>query len=331
MYEEHYSDFFQFRIIGIGKSQYSSLNSNFTNAGDLPVVIDETPYNTWSNWGASQRDLIFLDKNGEHFCTINITSGINEQDILDKISHLFWNTTAYVETDIEILGDNNIYTSESTFNLLITETNLSDFDSHYTGYSLSSNSPYIEFSLDENWFYVIFSGETYTDNSSFTILDNAPMDQEITIYVEPNWMDCNSDSCDECDIDCRECISGGESEITFTIQANEECTDGEIIDDNPCNPMECWGGQWYEIIIDCQEEMGVPCEEGEYIPPDEGECCSVCVLSGDVNGDNLVNVLDVVMLVNHVLESEYIISGDLNNDGSLDVLDVVSLVNLIIN
>ena len=95
--------------------------------------------------------------------------------------------------------------------------------------------------------------------------------------------------------------------------------------------MECWGGQWYEIIIDCQEQMGIPCEGGQYIPPAEGECCSICVMTGDVNNDNIINVLDVVMLVNYVLGSEYMLSGDLNNDGSLDVLDVVNLVNLIIN
>ena len=62
-------------------------------------------------------------------------------------------------------------------------------------------------------------------------------------------------------------------------------------------PMECFDGQWYQIIIDCSEDMGVPCEGGLYIPPDEGECCSECILFGDINYDSNVNILDVIETV----------------------------------
>ena len=51
---------------------------------------------------------------------------------------------------------------------------------------------------------------------------------------------------------------------------------------------------------------------------------------GDINGDGIINILDVVFLVNAILDSEYIQSGDLNSDGSLDVLDIVSMVNIIL-
>ena len=55
-------------------------------------------------------------------------------------------------------------------------------------------------------------------------------------------------------------------------------------------------------------------------------------LSGDLNSDGLINVLDVVVLVNIVLGgSEPVDSGDLNGDGVLNVLDVVMLVNIILN
>jgi hypothetical protein len=85
-----------------------------------------------------------------------------------------------------------------------------------------------------------------------------------------------------------------------------ECVDGEVNNDNPCNPMECWDGVWYEIIIDCAEWFGVPCEGGVYIPPEEDECCSECVLSGDINTDSSLNVLDVVSMVDIILsDSEY--------------------------
>jgi hypothetical protein len=55
-------------------------------------------------------------------------------------------------------------------------------------------------------------------------------------------------------------------------------------------------------------------------------------LLGDVNGDGLLNVLDVVTLVNIILNGdEYILAGDMNQDGALDVLDIVTLVNIILN
>ena len=109
-----------------------------------------------------------------------------------------------------------------------------------------------------------------------------------------------------------------------------ECVDGEVNNDNPCNPMECFNGQWVEIIIDCAEQMGVPCEGGVYIPPVEGECCSTCVLLGDINNDGILNVIDVVSLVNFVLNGEYIEIADINNDGTVNVIDIVTLVSLIL-
>jgi hypothetical protein len=55
-------------------------------------------------------------------------------------------------------------------------------------------------------------------------------------------------------------------------------------------------------------------------------------LLGDVNGDGVLNVLDVVSLVNIILNSDdYILAGDMNQDGALDVLDIVTLVNIILN
>ena len=59
-------------------------------------------------------------------------------------------------------------------------------------------------------------------------------------------------------------------------------------------------------------------------PLSGGEECG----SGDLNGDGINNVLDVVLLVNCVLGEECNeCAGDLNQDGILNVLDVVLLVN----
>ena len=62
-------------------------------------------------------------------------------------------------------------------------------------------------------------------------------------------------------------------------------------------------------------------------PLGDGEECG----SGDINGDGINNVLDVVSLVNCVLgDGCEVCAGDINQDGILNVLDVVLLVNAIL-
>ena len=58
---------------------------------------------------------------------------------------------------------------------------------------------------------------------------------------------------------------------------------------------------------------------------DDGSC-----EYGDINGDNEVNILDIISLVNFILENEYEANGDLNNDGEINILDIVALVNIIL-
>ena len=54
-------------------SAFSSSNGNWTNGNSIPVLVDPSPYNVWSNWGADQRDLFFLDLNGNYVKDFNIT------------------------------------------------------------------------------------------------------------------------------------------------------------------------------------------------------------------------------------------------------------------
>jgi mono/diheme cytochrome c family protein len=58
------------------------------------------------------------------------------------------------------------------------------------------------------------------------------------------------------------------------------------------------------------------------------------LMPGDVNEDEVVNVLDVVLLVNSILNGDSANDypqADLNDDGLLNVLDVVLIVNIILN
>ena len=51
---------------------------------------------------------------------------------------------------------------------------------------------------------------------------------------------------------------------------------------------------------------------------------------GDLNGDNFVNVLDVVLLVNVALGLESYPGSDINQDNIVNVLDIVQLINIIL-
>jgi len=63
-----------------------------------------------------------------------------------------------------------------------------------------------------------------------------------------------------------------------------------------------------------------------------GDCYSGIML-GDINGDGLVNVIDVVSVVNFILTfgSSPPLTADFNSDGLVNVIDVVGMVDLILN
>ncbi len=87
--------------------------------------------------------------------------------------------------------------------------------------------------------------------------DNIPGDG----YCLGEWEDDEEDDWEECsEIDNQEeCdrVEGCEwSDNAGCLEGEWE--DGDINNDNPCNPKECWGGQWIELIIDCAEDMGIP-------------------------------------------------------------------------
>ena len=54
---------------------------------------------------------------------------------------------------------------------------------------------------------------------------------------------------------------------------------------------------------------------------------------GDLNDDSNINVLDIIILVNHILSPATIeLDGsDINDDGEVNILDIVHLVNIILN
>jgi len=63
----------------------------------------------------------------------------------------------------------------------------------------------------------------------------------------------------------------------------------------------------------------------------DGNYCPENVLPGDVNLDNIVNILDVITVINMIFGIIDINeSADINIDGTIDVLDVIGVVNIIL-
>ena len=97
-------------------------------------------------------------------------------------------------------------------------------------------------------------------------------------------------------------------------------------DDNFMYSTTSDGGEsWEDFNLGFAGSAAVTGEQ-IYIPPFDG---------GDVNGDFIVNILDVVQMVQYVLgnisfDDDQIAAGDLNQDGGINILDVVALINTIL-
>ena len=63
----------------------------------------------------------------------------------------------------------------------------------------------------------------------------------------------------------------------------------------------------------------------------DGNYCPENNISGDVNDDQVVNVLDVILTVNMILGiSEINYDADLNEDGGINIQDVILIINIIL-
>ena len=281
------------KIITIGKSQYESYNGNWTNSNDVPVVLDASPYEIWNNWNAGQRDLFFLDSNGNYATNFNISS---------------WNY-------------DNIY--DTILTLLPEDSTCDEIEEAYE--SIHNNTEYTSCNYDNDCEAIWGDCSIGLGGCHYTVNDNYPEDEVASLASQ--WLDedCMEWVCDCMDLPYAQCVNG-------------TCTPSYCNGDNPAGCFETGCDEGYECVIgdECIPSScfcdGIDGSEWSCTEDCGGGVCQPMQLSGDLNNDGLVNVIDVVTLVNIILtnegDSQY---SDINNDGLTNVIDVVLLVSIILD
>ena len=117
--------------------------------------------------------------------------------------------------------------------------------------------------------------------------------------------------------------------VTFSIPPNDIAN--IPIEGQEVNFFISIGDDYYDYFLyELSRVYQIYCPNGWY---DECGVCggdgTSCEILGDLNGDGIINVLDIVLLVNIVLGGEaYNPLGDTNEDGINNILDIVILVNI---
>ena len=114
-----------------------------------------------------------------------------------------------------------------------------------------------------------------------------------------------------------------------------------INDQSPNLPIHTtFNGEHRAVVVmdsDGSTELYRKVLNSTYFPLYEDEFREIIIanypssMAGDINGDEIVNILDVVLLANMVLSGEYSDTGDINSDGIINILDIVQVVNIILS
>jgi len=85
------------------------------------------------------------------------------------------------------------------------------------------------------------------------------------------------------------------------------------------------------VSFNCPE-LGYDCGDcnENWVGDDTLGFCSCPLVGGDINGDDFLNVLDIIIVINCILTSNCNNCSDFNYDDSVDILDIIIMVNMIL-
>ena len=131
----------------------------------------------------------------------------------------------------------------------------------------------------------------------------------------------------------------GQQNFNSNFSANSDLP--LINDQSPNLPIhDAFNGEHRSLVVmaaDGATELYRAILNSTYFPLYEDDFREVIIsnypnsMPGDINNDEIVNILDIVQLANMILSGEYAENADLNSDGSVNILDIVQIVNIILS
>lgn len=114
-----------------------------------------------------------------------------------------------------------------------------------------------------------------------------------------------------------------------------------IMDQSPNLPIyESFAGEHRDLVVidsDGITELYRQTLNSTYFPLYEDDFREIIIsnypnsMEGDVNADEIVNILDIIQLVNMILSGEYSDNADINSDGIVNILDIIQITNIILS
>ena len=156
----------------------------------------------------------------------------------------------------------------------------------------------------------------------------------------------NSYVCSDNDVDtCDDCSNGSYNIYNdgWDYDGDGLCDAGDVDDDNDNSTDNQDTNDNNEFICsDTDNDTCDDCSSGIYNPQndgldddDDGICNNGDFILGDASMDGIINILDVVVVVSHIMSVDILSqnaqqAADVNQDGAINIIDVVSIVNFIL-
>ena len=157
------------KIVAIGREEFSSNNGDWTNGKNIPVLVDPSPYNTWSNWEAYQRALFFLDAAGDFITHFSITPW-------DYGGNIYSNDLVYIQINSIIENDTdnalNIHSHPENISLLNAYPNPFNPSTNII-FTISKSSNSLISVYDMGGRYLETLSKSYSAPGSYTMTWNA--------------------------------------------------------------------------------------------------------------------------------------------------------------
>ena len=208
-------------------------------------------------------------------------------------------------------SDNNIYFGSDDGNIYAVDVNGSLLD----GYPLSVGSAIVgsiifyDITGDDSS-EIIFgtsSGEVFAYDTNLNLLDHFPINYQFSMSSSVQVVDVDSD---------------GDMEIFAGTSGDLIAIDYKAATTEDFNSWSVFKGDWKR--------------SGYYLEDMDAGGCSDSQL-GDINCDQIINVIDVIGIMNMILGdislyTDYELwAADLNEDGTVDVFDIITIVNIILS